>query len=179
MKKIFQLEKIMTVSTTIWFIVGGLIIIIGYFGIKIYLGDHLKYFSNSLIALSVATGIMMSGFYYLRKSFQKEEVIIEIIDKKDIVIYYDDKLKISCPISDMVKMYAIHPANKKSSVQAEIIFKNGKVDLYSEMNFENKQAFDNFINYLEKEFGFTHKKAPFSLRYSKHYVEYINPLYRK
>lgn len=179
-KTTFTLERIMTISTTIWFVVGGLMIVLGYFGVKIYLSDTLKLFSNSLAGLAIATSLTYRGFYYLRKSFQKEKVLIEIADNKDIKIYFNDQLRISSPISDLEKIFTLHPIdNKKSSVQAEIIFRKDKIDLYDALNDKNKKAFDTFIIYLEKNYKFTHKKAPFSLRYSKHYVEYVNPLYNE
>ncbi|MCL1868418.1 MAG: hypothetical protein FWF72_05685 [Paludibacter sp.] len=84
-KVTFKLEQIMTVSTTVWFFGAGLIIVIGYFGVKIYLGDILKIFSNSMTALSIATGIMLLGLGYLKKFNEKRKVIIEITDKQDIV----------------------------------------------------------------------------------------------
>jgi hypothetical protein len=178
-KTIFKLERIMTISTIVWFAGAGLIIFIGYFGIKIFLGDTLRIFGNSMVALSMATSIMLTGLYYLRKCNQKEEVIIEIIDKNNIVICFDNKIKVTSPISDLVKIYTIHHINKNPDVQAEIIFKNSIVNLYDAGNYKNKQEFDDFVLVLEKEFKFTHKKAPFSLRWSKHYVEYINPLYHE
>ena len=177
-KKTFTLERIMTISTTVWFISAGLIIIVGYFGVKIFLGDTLKLFSNNMTALVIAFSIMLTGIGYLRKISQKDKVLIEITDN-NITIYFNDRIKISSPISDLVKIFTIHHMNKKPDVQAEIIFKKGTINLYDTGNQINKQTFDNFILYLEKEIKFTYKKAPFSIKWSKHYVEYLNPLYHE
>ena len=172
-KKTFILEKIMTVSPTIWFICWGLIVAIGYFGIKVWWGNH------TLSAFSMAMGVISVSLYLVVKFNTKEKVVIEVIDKKDINIYFDEKMKISAPISDLKKIFTIHYVNTKADVQTEIVFKDGAIDLYGVGNYVNKEAFDDFIRYLEKEFKFTYKKAPMSLRWSKHYVEYTNPLYNE
>jgi hypothetical protein len=162
--KTYTLERIMTISTAVWFFVAGFIIVIGYFGIKVFGGDTLKLFDNSAVALVIATGIIVAGMGYLRKISQKEKVLIEITDKNNLIIYFDGQIKISSPVSDLVKIFTIHRINKKPDVQAKIIFKKGTINLYGAGNHTNKQTFDDFILFLEKEFKFTFKKAPFSLR---------------
>ena len=77
----------MTTSITIWFLFSGLIILIGYFGIKVFLGDILKLFHNSLFALAAASGILFLGLAYLRKYNEKKKVVIEIIDKKNCYLF--------------------------------------------------------------------------------------------
>ena len=165
----------MTVSTTVWFFAGGFIIAAGYFGIKIFLGDILKIFSNSMTALTASTGITLLGLGFLRKFNEKQKVVIEIIDENEIVIYFNDKIKIASPVSELQNVFSIHPVNKKPDVQAELIFKQGTVNLYDGGNYKNKKEFDNFLLFLERKLHFKYIKAPFSLRWSKHYVKYINP----
>ena len=178
MKKVtFTLARIMTISTTVWFFSVGLLIAVGYFGIKVFLGDILKIFifANNMSALTTATGIMLLGLG-LRKINEKQKVVIEIIDEKEIVIYFNDKIKIASPVSELQNVFSIHPVNKKPDVQAELIFKQGTINLYGAGNYKNKKEFDNFLLFLEKKLHFKYIKAPFSLRWSKHYVKYTNPL---
>jgi hypothetical protein len=171
-KSSYTLTNIMTISTTIWFFVGGFIILVGYFGIKVYLGEILKL---PFAGLAPAFIIMMGGLFLLRKSAQKKIVLIEIIENKTIDIYYNDKKVISSPITDLLIMDTIHRRTTTADVQALLKFRNKKINLYSTLDRENKANFDAFIIYLENNFQFICKKAPLSLRYSKHYVEYFNP----
>ena len=107
----------------------GLIVGIGYFGVKVWWGNH------SLGALSVAMGEMFSALYYFRKFSQKEKVLIELDNGEIINIYIDEKLKISASISNLKKMSAMHYSNTKPNVQIEFVFKEGTVDLYDVGNY--------------------------------------------
>jgi hypothetical protein len=178
-KHTYTFKNIVTTSTTVWFFTGGAIILVGYFGIKVYLGEILRLPSiHGLWGLTAAFIFISSGLFLLRRLLNKKTADIEI-DEHNITVYFNGQVKIASPVSELKTINTIHRIEqKRSSVQAEIIFTKGTINLYSELNYENKRAFDAFMELLEKEFGFTYKKAPMSLRWSKHYVEYSNPLFR-
>ncbi len=170
------MDKIMVVSTVTWYVFGGIIFLLFFVLSQIVMQDIFKLSFGAGAAISV---FFMVAALSLFKKYTQRTVTIEIVDKETITILFNNKEKVSCPISELKKMNTISKENIKADVQAEIIFKNSKIDLFSALNTENKKQFDRFITYLEKEFRFTYKKAPFSLKWSKYYVEYQNPLYHE
>ncbi|WP_461532424.1 hypothetical protein [Sinomicrobium sp.] len=177
----FALGEIMTIQVGKWYIWWGILVFISFVGIKIILGDMLGILPIHYSILLVLT-LFFTGIYFIQKKYKKESVKL-LISKNAIKIIYDGKDEFSGLLSDFKAIRTLHHSNKKGDIQAELFFRDRKINLTSAMNKEGKQQFDEFCLYCNKTLQFTESEVPFSIWTHNwqgvKYVEYKNPEYRE
>lgn len=169
--KIFKLKNITTISVTKGFVLLGIFVLV--YRLIILMVPY-----NIFLILLLLAFVIIVLFYVFRDKMVQKEITLEIINDTEFNIYFNQKLKISAPLSDLKSINTLHPTeHKKRGIQAEMIFRNNKINFSENKDTENKETFNSFVLYLENLLNMNCLKAQFSLRWSKHYVEFQNPLY--
>jgi hypothetical protein len=161
----------MTISLSFWF-VSSTIISIFLYTLTAMLARNTKY-EKHIFPYICAFILILTALLTLRSVCQKN-VRIEVANNKTLSVYFDDKLKISAPVTDILYILTLSRQSPKTDiVRTEIRFPGRKINLYDNQKSDNKKVYDDFLMYLEKKQKFTYGKVPFTRMLSKHAVQYV------
>ncbi|UGU17179.1 hypothetical protein LS482_04735 [Sinomicrobium kalidii] len=177
----FTLNNVMTIQIGKWYILWGIVVIISFFGIKVFLGDVLRII-QSPYSFVLVLALFFAGIRLIQKKYLKKSIRF-FINKDTVKVIYNDVDEYIRPIDDLKAVRTLHHSNKKGDIQAEFFFRGEKINLTSAINHTGKEQLDAFCLYCQKKLGFVEGNVPFSIWTHNwqgvKYVEYKNPNYHE